>query len=334
MTILASEIKFFKSMVVSDDATNGGYRSDNQITSGSPANVFPNVFSAERNAGSDKHRFVYIANHNANREEALNLKMWLDKETPAGDYVQFFMGTQGMTQGDIVGTEEKFTVATLTTNIAVGGNTFVGTFPVAGLTGSIVNGSKIRLTNKATPDAVTGTEEFVTVNSVPSIAGTQTSFTFTPVTAYAYTVAEGSRCSKVSEVASLKATQGTITKSSAAGTFDDSTYPPLLDNIGTIQDTFTFTFSNATNFTCVSARYGSLGAGVTTSNFAPNNPRCSRPYFTIELEFWGGTWALNDTLTLPTHEASICIGENRVVPAGCSSFVNNSFTLAVSLETA
>ena len=321
-------------MVVSDDASNGGHRSDNLITSGSPANVFPNVFSAERTAGSDKKRFVYLCNHNANREEALSLKMWLDKETPAGDYVQFFQGTQGMTQGDIVGTEAKFTVATLSTNIAVGGNTFVGTFPVAGLTGSIVNGSVIRLTNKATPDAVTGTEEFVTVNSTPSIDGTEISFTFTPVTEYAYTVAEGSRCSKVLEVASLKATNGTLVKSSAAGTFDDSTYPLLLDNIGTIEDTFTITFTNATQFNCVSARYGALAAGIITSDYAPNNPRCSRPYFTIESEFWGGTWAENDTLTIPTHDSSICICENRVVPAGTSSFANNSFILAVALETA
>lgn len=334
MTILQAELKFYKSMEVSDAGTNGGHRSDNLITSGSSQNVFPNVFSSERNAGSDKRRFLYLCNHNTNYESAIGAKIWLDSETEAGDYVTFIQGTQGMTQSQIVGTEESYICFPIATDIAIGGNTFVGTLPATGMSGIINNGDSIRLTSKSDPESVVGTEEFVTVTSVPSVVGTQISFTFSPVTENAYTILVGSRASKVLEIASIVADFGTITKSSASGTFDDTTYPPILDNIGTIEDTFTFTFSNATQFTCVSARYGSLGAGSILSDFSPNNPRCSRPYFTIELEFWTGTWANGDTLTLPTLDSSVCICERRIVPAGTSSFTNNNFNLAFSVESA
>lgn len=333
MTILKSEIKFFKSMVVSDASNNGGHRSDNQITSGSSQNIWPNIYSAERNAGSTKHRFVYICNHNANKETAFNVKIWLDSDSTAGDYISFFQASQGMTQGDITGSEEKYACLVLATNIPIGGNTFVGNVANAALASSFLDGDTFRISDKADPEAVSGNEEYVTISGSPVVSGTQVTITFTPVTANAYTVAAGTRGAKVLELSEVVADFGTIIKSSAAGTFDDVNYPPQMDNIGTVQDILTFTFSNATQFTCVSTRYGSLGAGDISTQFAPNNPRCSRPYITIPVGFFTGTWAQNDTLTIPTLDASVNICEKRVLPAGTSPFTNNSFNIGVSLES-
>lgn len=333
MTLLSTDLKFYKGMEVSDASTNGGHRSDNVINSGSPENVFRNTLSTERLAGSTKYRFIYICNHNTSLDIAANPNIWLDKETPAGDYIYFIPAVQGMTQADIIGTEDKYTVLELTTNIAIGGSTFVGNVADSSIADSIETGSVIRISNKATPDSVTGTEEFVTVTGTPSVSGAEVSFTFTPVTENAYTVAEGTKGSKVYQPDDIVASIGTITKSSSAGTIDEVNFPVVAVNNGTIEEVFTFTFSSATQFTVAGARIGAITAGVTTSEYSPNNSRCSLPYFTLPSGFFTGTWANGDTLTVPTHDSSAPVCEVRVTPAGISSYSSNGTTLAVSVES-
>lgn len=87
---------------------------------------------------------------------------------------------------------------------------------------------------------------------------------------------------------------------SSAGTYDDTKL--TFDNDGTINDTWTFVFSSATAFKC----YGNItgyvddGAadGVVSVEFAPENG--ADVYFTMAANFFTGTWADGDTLTLRT----------------------------------
>ena len=58
----------------------------------------------------------------------------------------------------------------------------------------------------------------------------------------------------------------------------------------------TFTFSDATNFNCVSDVYGSLGSGTVSGSFQPNNSVTGTPYLTIPAAAWGGTFANGDTV--------------------------------------
>lgn len=47
-----------------------------------------------------------------------------------------------------------------------------------------------------------------------------------------------------------------------AGTYNESTYPVLLDHIGTAEQTWTLTFTDATNFTVIGDTIGSVGSNT------------------------------------------------------------------------
>ena len=334
MAVLASDIKYCKPSVISDSASNGGHRTYDFFTASSLQNVFPNVYSEERNAGSTKYRFIYPVNHNTSNEEGVNTKCWIDKETPGGDYIYFVPVAKGTIQSGITGSEEKFTVLPLSTNINISGTSFIGNFPVAALSTSIAEGDLLLISNKTSPTSLTGTAELVTVVGTPVVAGTQVTFNFTPAVQNAYTTVAGTRASKIYEPGSMVASIGTLSKSSATGFYDDGNYPIVPDNLGSVKDTFTITFSSATNFACTGARTGLIGSGVRSTNFAPNNPLISRPYFTIPSGFWTGTWTNGDTLTIPVEDSAFGICEVRVVPAGAATYTSNGTSLVVSVESA
>jgi len=97
---------------------------------------------------------------------------------------------------------------------------------------------------------------------------------------------------------SVAASYSEVAKSSTSGTYDDTKLS--FDNDGTPADTFIFVFTDETNFKCYSALDGYLqdggSDGAVASEFAPENG--SDVYFTMAANFFTGTWAAGDTLTL------------------------------------
>jgi hypothetical protein len=101
---------------------------------------------------------------------------------------------------------------------------------------------------------------------------------------------------------------------SASGTFDETKI--TLENRGTAEDDITITFTNATAFT-VSGRFeGALQTGSVNLEYAPLNPRTSRPLFTIPVAAWAGLWIAGNLVKFSTHPAASPVWIKNVIPAG------------------
>lgn len=129
------------------------------------------------------------------------------------------------------------------------------------------------------------------------------------------------------EQASILATSDDWTETSASGTYNEAVYPVICDNIGSVEDTFTITFTSATTFSCTGTNEGSLGTGAVGSDFAPLNPENGKPYFTIDKDGWGGTWATSDTVTFATHASNMGLWLKEVIPLGAATVAQNLFVL-------
>lgn len=334
MTILATELKAFYPATISDASANGGRVSFSPITSAALQNVFPHVFRAERLAGSTKHRKIFFRVNNDADETLYAPSIRLHAPTVGGDRVYFRVGTQRNTQGDLTGSERKFGVGTLKTTVTAGGSTLVVTVEDASLTGIFQNGDKIRVTDKASPSSTSGNEEELTISGAPTVSGVDVTITTTTPLANGYTAGLTYVSSVYYPSADLACTVDNWTETSAAGIYNETTYPVLGDNIGTAEQTWTLTFTDATNYTVVGDTLGSVGSGTIGTDFAPSNPAVSKPYFTLRSAGWAGTWAAGNTIVFQTHPPAIPIWETRVVPAGAASMAGNGITAVLEGETA
>jgi hypothetical protein len=332
MTILAAELKAYYPATISDASGNGGRISFNPVTSSALQNVFPHVFRAERLAGSTKHRKLFFRAANDADETLYAPSLRLHAPTPGADYVYFRVGTQRNTQGDLTGSERKYGVGTLKTTVTAGGSSITVTVENSALTGIFQNGDKIRITDKATPTG-SGNEEELTISGAPSVSGSDVTITISGTLANGYTAGLTYVASTYYPGSDLVATVDNWAETTATGTYNESTYPLGLDHIGTAEQTWTLTFTDATNFTVVGDTIGSVGSGTIGADFAPTNSAVSKPYFTLHSEGWGGTWALNNTIVFQTHPNAIPIWETRVVPASAASMAGNGITAVFEGET-
>lgn len=140
--------------------------------------------------------------------------------------------------------------------------------------------------------------------------------------ANAYTTATtfGSGCVYSDEV---KTSSASWTETSGSGTYDETTYPVILYNDGTVEENWTLTFSNGTSFAVTGAYYGSIGIGSVGTDYSPVNPDTGQPYFTISATGWGGTWSAGNTVTFATHPSALPLLINEIVPAGAAATANN-----------
>lgn len=342
MTILDSELRFYKSAVVSDEGSNGGRMGIAQIISGMSNNVWPNVFKAERLAGSTKYRKLFLKVANDDDLKLYNPLVWLDIPTVGDDWIVFFGATQLDTQAEIPvddsdpETNPRYGCASLAEDVLASADIVIVTVEdltlVSGDDQIFRIGEKIRITNKETIDSGTGTEEEHIIGNITwdSLTGTITLDGTT--LANAYTVLEGSRVMSLYEPGDVSCTISNWVEN-GSGTYNEATYPVLGDNIGTIEQTWTLTFSSATAYTVVGNTIGSVGSGTVSVNFAPSNPNFTKPYFTIPYLGFGGTWTAANTIAFQTHPASIPVWEKRVIPPDCASLTGNKTTMCCSGES-
>lgn len=344
MSIVDSELKMFKSKVIADGITNGGLMDNTaQVISGVVNNVWPSVFKAERIAGGTKYRKTFLKVANDNDETLFNPQIWMDIVTQGDDWVTFFEATQTDVQNDITGAEDMYGCGTLQANVTAGDGSVVVTVEDATLaTGAadeiFRDGDTIRITNKDTPSSGTGTEEIHVINGAPTVAGNDVTITLTGTLANDYNTDDntyGTRVMSVLEPSDIEAGfDSFVDTTTGDGTYDDSTYPPLLDNIGTIAQTITILFTGATTFTATSNVDGvTLTGGSTGTDYAPSNPDVSKPYFTLEAAGFSGTWADGDTIVFNTTPAAFPIWQKRVVPAGAASLTGNRAVVVFTGES-
>lgn len=343
MAIQASEIKWYKSSVVNDTAGNGGTLSANESIDGVKNNVWPDVSQAERMAGSVKYRKTFIKIANDDDLALINPCIFVETGTPGDDSIVLLPGSQTDTQAQVVGYTRFYGAATLDLNTQTG-DTIVTVNVEAGngLGGHEIfrNGDLVRISDKTSVDAGSGNAEFVRLASSAAVAwnGNQATLTLAPGVSltYAY-LAANSKVASVIEAADIEAAVDNWSESSVAGTYDEVASPVLLDHIGSVEENWTLTFANPTQFNCHGDTLGLVGSGTIGGGaFAPNNPDFNKPYFTLAngAPPWGGSWAATETIRFRTHPAAVAVWEKRTVPAGANSFSGNKVVVAITGESA
>ena len=347
MPIEPNQIKFMKSQVVSDTSANGGRISSVEIATGVKNNLWPDVPTTERTVGSTKFRKTFIKIASPDNLKLINARVFVETPTPSGDRVLLFVADQTNIQSDIADLiTEFFGSGQLNANVNIGDATI--TVNVEEQTDYIFNPNQlIRISNKTSVDDLAGSEEFVRIknhSSAVSWNGNLVTLTLTTGTTMdnAY-LASNTRVASVIEAGDIWAHTDNWGLSSSSGTFanwNGSGIAPvtltgarMVDFIAGVEQVWTITFTNSTTFTCVGDTVGAVGGGTISSDFAPNNPDYSRPYFTLPTALWGGTWASGNVLTFKTHPAAFPIWEKRIIPPNTAALSGNKVIIGVSGES-
>jgi hypothetical protein len=472
MSVVASDIKFRKSVVVTDVASNGGRVGYVVVLSGIKHNLFPRVTKTERTAGVTRYRKQFFCNENASNEIAYGILLYPEFPTNSGDRILIALGTKDDIQSDIDSTYNWVSCGPLNANVSASGSSV--TIAMEATDMDILNGGLIHIANKyesGTVDAsarigdslewnaglskwlpiahtddvnypkglflgasvvmtiragdteewlriadVTYTDEDIGTGDGAATAPPLTTLLHPPIckdtgklpiattldtgdaTMTVNVAADGS-CSGDCSAGTLNMETGVWTvditwtsapknnqdilityherayswsgtvvtialadnlcngylaaetyvglcleggdvtpisldwvETSAAGTYDESTYPLALDNRGSVTDSFTITFTDATNFGCTGVKEGSLGSGTTGSDFSPINPITGQPYFTLDKDGWGGSWVNGDTVTFKTVAAASGVWLKEIVPAATSAEPFNLLVLGYYSE--
>lgn len=345
MSIVRSEIQtVYAPENISDTPSNGGRMSDNVIPDAVLGNLFPPAGSAELTAGSQRFRKAYYKNENVEIPVAapptglaLQLaRIFVERFTPGEDEYMIFEGTQLDTENDLTGSEPLYGCGQLNANVTGGATTITvavhdwSQFPI------FRNGDLIRLSNKTDIDDVGGIIEFVLIHPSTAISESLDVVTITLATALVNSfLAAETRVLSVIESGNVVSGFDTfIVTSGASGTYDEIGNPIEHDNIGSIQQAWTLTFTSSTNYDLSGDILGAVSSGNVSSDFAPTNPDFGRPYFTLRSAGFGGTFQAADTITFNTFPSSRGIWALRDIPAGSSSFTGNDATTQFEGESA
>jgi len=336
--MLQTDLQYFHAEERSADATNGGKITADLITTGVMNNVWPNVSKAQRDAGHILHRKIFFKVNDDDDGTLTAPQAFIDLITSGGDRIIAFAATDTDTQADITGSERKYGAAPISDDLAAASGPV--TFDVTVEDVSLATGTdaifkvddKIRLTDKVNPSSVSGNEEILTLTTVTNVDTTVT-LTVSEDVANSYLVATNTRVMSLHEPGDIATDVTGFTVTSTAGTYDDTTYPVVADNIGTYADAVTLTFTSATAFTATSANGYTYGSGTISGDFAPNNPDNSKPYFTLNYLGFGGTYVADDKIEFTLVPAYIAHWFKRIVPAGTGSLAGNYVRSAVIGES-
>ena len=315
MSVQASDLKFFRSVTVSDVANNGGRMSTNEVVTGVKNNLFPNVTNTERLAGLTRYRKKFLKNEESTGLALNYAKVWVGRRTPAQDYIQIKEGTNTDAQSDASAYTSWSGSGTLNENITGG---VTNSFDVLFDTSSGVNdGDEIHLDDGTN-------EEFVTLDSTSGVSWAANVATLTIASAGTVINSYPITTTIVGSVIDLSVVNATTDAwvESGSGTYDESTYPVVVYNEGTVEDSWTLTFTSSTNFSVAGTATGAITSGSISSDYQPVNG--SSYYFKIDTLGWGGTWTLGDTITFDTHHSAKSLWVKEVVPAAADSYTNNN----------
>ncbi|MBF0161616.1 MAG: hypothetical protein HQL88_04935 [Magnetococcales bacterium] len=209
MSIVASELKLYAAAVANDTTANGGAISITEIVSGVKNNIWPDVSQAERTSGSVKYRKLFIKVENAESLALTNARIFIETPTPGDDTVVLISGTPTDTQAEADDYTRFYGAGTLDANTSAGAATLaVNVENGNASTGANIfrDGDLIRVSDKATVDAVSGNTEFVRLASSNAVSWTGNRAALTLASgvtlANAYT-ASTTRVASVLEVASI-----------------------------------------------------------------------------------------------------------------------------------
>lgn len=331
MPIVSSEIALYRASNWSDAPASNGGRLIPSVIAGVSGAIFPDVYESERAAGSTLYRKAFYKVNNAANTPLVSPRAYVHG-VAAGDHaVRVALGTQSDTeQSFLAGNPEWHGCAKLKNSALSGAASIV----VAAESNVPIfhAGNRVLVTSKATPDAVTGVEETLTIQTVNTV-GSDTTITFTASLANGYSSAATYVCSLL-EPANIQASVGVPAVSSgASGTVNAGGLSA--HGVGAVEATITLTFSSATAFS-ISNNAGltlNTTVGTVSSVTSPTGP-FSAPLFTLQPSFWSGTWQVGDTVTFALHPAAVPVWFARDIPANSTSTSSSSFSLVLDGESA
>ena len=210
MSIVASELKLYAPALVNDTTANGGVMSSTEIVGGIKNNVWPDVPQAERTAGSVKYRKTFLKVANDDDLALTTARIFVETPTPGDDTVVLMTGTQTDTQAEADDYSRLYGAGALDADVSAGAGSLavnVETGNASGGANIFQDGDLVRISDKTTVDAVTGTTEFVRLASTGGVSwnGDQATLTLeSGVTlANAYAATTPTRVASVLEVASI-----------------------------------------------------------------------------------------------------------------------------------
>lgn len=339
MTILSSEIVLYQALNNTATTANGGRRSTNLIASGAVNGLFPFILPEDRVAGARHLRKIFPSINNSASETLYGAGIYMDAPTPGADYCTMFAGTQRDTMADHATATTRWGVGMLAANVSAGATTIVLNVENTAIASQLYrNGEQIVITDRTNPTlASSGNRDIRTITGTPSVSGTQVTIQITTGITYGYTTANNTRVASVLALGDMACSLSNWSES-GTGTYDEATYPVLLANLGTVEQTWTITFTDATTFSCVGDTVAGVGSGTIGSNFAPVNPSSGVAYFTLRAAGHGGTHSAGDTITFQTHPAcGLTVPAaylDWVIPAGSAAAANNRFSLVTLGYTA
>lgn len=320
MSLQSTDLIWYKSETITDTDSNGGRLSATSITTAIKNNILPDVTEDERvNTGLSRYRKIFGKVESTLGDPLDSAIAHIKSHTPGDDIVTLFAATQSDTQVDITGSEQQYGAGPLVTSISAGGTVIVMQLEAA-----------TQVIHKATGNTIyigDGTNEEYHYDATASKAGDEVTFTLDAGDTLSNNFLNSN--TTVATVLELGATLDVVidpaTGITGSGTFDDAEISG--DQEGTVEETWTFAFTSATEFSCSGSIEGAVGSGNITTPFTPSNTEKSKPYFTVAVAAWGGTWANLDEMTIVSHPAAFPVWINQEVPIGSASYSGNSFVI-------
>lgn len=333
MPILDSELQWFRAQLLSDTTPvqNGGRFTQQQIVSGVKNNLFPDVSQAERVAGVEHWRKVFIANRSASNLPLIDSKISVESGTPGDSHVLLYPATQTDTQDQV--SARPYGYGMLTSTVEAG-DTELTVHTEADWSAEpeppFQAGDLLRIDARATIEDF-GSSEYRLIDAV-SYSGQQLTITLAEGLDYGYTGNVGVHCASVIEPADI-ATGYQDTGATGQATFDWAGYLTL-DHLGTVYQVWTLEVVNAaTKLVNVSGDLlGDLGNFSADVEIAPNNG--GNKYFRLGADGWGPTMQNGDTLTFTTLPAAAPIWYRRVVPSSSGSISSDPVSVCIEGESA
>ncbi len=340
----SSDLKVYK-------ALDNGRISAVQVNSGVVQNVFSHVTSAQRAAGLVTYVKTWWKVADDDDGTLLDPEAYQDKPTRSAgddDYVVMWLSgrrtaaDEASLQAEAEATTTKmYGSALLAADAAAGATTIDVTVKHADLLPGGVDeifrdADTVKICSHTTAIATDGNEEKHVLTAAPTVvSGNTIRLTIAaPGLAHDYTVASGARVSSLIPLSDVSCSFENFTVTTAGdGDYDISTYPLVLDNIGTTEEDISIDMSSATAFSGTGDSLGPLGGGDTGTDFIPVNADFSKPYFTLEAAGFSGTWAAGDRIEFTIHPGGVPLGQKRVVKAGAAALSNNSVAQVFGGET-
>ena len=315
MAITAAELKLYGSTVVNDAATNGGRVSSNEVVDGIKHELFPALTDQERLDGITRNRKFGFKVANDDDIEGVSSHVFLEKITPGSSRIVLFKSANNArdTQGDFTGSERLLGVGVLNADVLASVTVLVVDCEADSAADLVFQAGDTIFIGDGT------NYEFLTIDAGGvAWAGDTATITLTAGTRRAYAAATPTIIAACINQSSVKTSFDNWVETTALGTYDEATYPLVGDNIGTIEQTWTLTFTDATNYSVAGDTVGSVGAGTIGGDFVPNNADFVKPYFTLLAAGFGGTWANGESIVFQTHMATIDGWARQITPAGAT----------------